>query len=48
MPDPYPAHDPVTAGHPDPQAFATLLCDWCLDIHERDYVLLFSTRSPHR
>ncbi|HUA03330.1 MAG TPA: aminopeptidase [Solirubrobacteraceae bacterium] len=28
---------------PDPEAFAELLCDWCLDVHERDYVLVFTT-----
>jgi aminopeptidase len=28
---------------PDPDAFAALLCDWCLDVHERDYVLVFTT-----
>jgi aminopeptidase len=28
---------------PDPEAFASLLCDWCLDVHERDYVLVFTT-----
>jgi aminopeptidase len=28
---------------PDPEAFATLLCEWCLDVHERDYVLVFTT-----
>jgi aminopeptidase len=27
----------------DPDAFAALLCDWCLDIRERDYVLVFTT-----
>jgi aminopeptidase len=27
----------------DPDAFANLLCDWCLDAHERDYVLVFTT-----
>ena len=27
----------------DPEAFANLLCDWCLDVGERDYVLVFST-----
>jgi len=27
----------------DPDAFATLLCDWCLDVRERDYVLVFTT-----
>jgi aminopeptidase len=39
----------------DPDAFATLLCDWCLDIRECDYVLVFTTtlaapliRSFHR
>jgi aminopeptidase len=39
----------------DPDAFADLLCDWCLDIRERDYTLLFTTtlaapliRSFHR
>jgi aminopeptidase len=29
----------------DPDAFARLLCEWCLDISERDYVLLSAT--PH-
>ena len=33
----------MTSGHPDPEAFATLLCEWCLDVHERDYVLVSST-----
>jgi aminopeptidase len=28
---------------PDPDAFANLLCEWCLDIRERDYVLVFTT-----
>lgn len=28
---------------PDPDAFANLLCDWCLDAHERYYVLVVST-----
>jgi aminopeptidase len=28
---------------PDPDAFADLLCDWCLRVAERDYVLVFST-----
>ncbi|MGO9497198.1 MAG: aminopeptidase [Solirubrobacteraceae bacterium] len=28
---------------PDPDAFADLLCDWCLRVGERDYVLVFST-----
>jgi aminopeptidase len=28
---------------PDPDAFANLLCDWCLDIRERDYVLVFTS-----
>jgi aminopeptidase len=28
---------------PDPEAFATLLCEWCLDVHERDHVLVFTT-----
>jgi aminopeptidase len=39
----------------DPDAFATLLCDWCLDIRERDYALVVTTslaapliRSFHR
>jgi aminopeptidase len=39
----------------DPDAFANLVCDWCLDIRERDYVLVFTTtlaspliRSFHR
>jgi aminopeptidase len=27
----------------DPDKFARLLCEWCLDIGERDYVLVFST-----
>jgi len=27
----------------DPDAFAHLLCDWCLDVRERDYVLVFTT-----
>ena len=27
----------------DADAFATLLCDWCLDVRERDYVLVFTT-----
>ena len=27
----------------DPDAFAELLCDWCLDVRERDYVLVFTT-----
>jgi aminopeptidase len=27
----------------DADAFAALLCDWCLDAHERDYVLLAAT-----
>jgi aminopeptidase len=27
----------------DPDAFAALLCDWCLDVHERDYVLVLTT-----
>ena len=27
----------------DPDAFANLLCDWCLDVRERDYVLVFTT-----
>jgi aminopeptidase len=27
----------------DPDAFAALLCDWCLDVRRRDYVLVFST-----
>jgi aminopeptidase len=38
-----------------PDAFATLLCDWCLEIRERDYVLVSTTtlaapliRSLHR
>ncbi len=45
----------MTASHPDPDAFAALLCDWCLDAHERDYVLLAATplaapliRAVHR
>jgi aminopeptidase len=39
----------------DPDAFAHLLCEWCLDVRERDYVLVFTTplaapliRSFHR
>ena len=28
---------------PDPDAFAALLCDWCLRVRERDYVLVYST-----
>jgi aminopeptidase len=39
----------------DPDAFARLLCEWCLDIGEHDYVLIASTplaapliRSVHR
>ena len=39
----------------DPAAIASLLCDWCLDIRERDYVLVFTTtlaapliRAVHR
>jgi aminopeptidase len=39
----------------DADAFANLLCDWCLDVRERDYVLVFTTtlaapliRSFHR
>jgi aminopeptidase len=39
----------------DPDAFANLLCNWCLDVRERDYVLVFTTtlaapliRSLHR
>jgi aminopeptidase len=27
----------------DPDAFANLLCEWCLDIGERDYALVFTT-----
>jgi aminopeptidase len=27
----------------DPDAFAALICAWCLDVHERDYVLVFTT-----
>ncbi len=27
----------------DADRFATLLCDWCLDVDERQYVLVFST-----
>jgi aminopeptidase len=40
---------------PDPDAFAKLLCEWCLEVRERDYVLVFSTtlaapliRAVHR
>jgi aminopeptidase len=39
----------------DPDAFAKLLCEWCLDVHERDYVLVMTTplaaplvRAVHR
>ncbi len=39
----------------DPVAFARLLCDWCLDVGERDYVLISTTplaspliRAVHR
>ena len=39
----------------DPDVFAALLCDWCLDVRRRDYVLVFTTplaapliRSLHR
>jgi aminopeptidase len=39
----------------DPDAFANLLCEWCLDIRERDFALVFTTplaarliRSLHR
>ena len=39
----------------DPHAFANLLCDWCLDVRERDYVLVSTTtlaapliRAVHR
>jgi aminopeptidase len=28
---------------PDPDAFADLLCDWCLRVGQSDYVLVFST-----
>jgi aminopeptidase len=46
----------MTAGSaPDPDVFAGLLCDWCLEVGERDYVLLFTTplaaplvRAVHR
>lgn len=27
----------------DPEAFAKLLCDWCLDVHDRNYVLVTTT-----
>jgi aminopeptidase len=27
----------------DPDAFANLLCQWCLDVRRRDYVLVFTT-----
>jgi aminopeptidase len=27
----------------DPDAFAKLICEWCLDTRERDYVLVFTT-----
>lgn len=39
----------------DPDAFAALLCDWCIEAHERDYVLISTTtlaaplvRAVHR
>jgi aminopeptidase len=39
----------------DPDAFAKLICEWCLDVHERDYVLVSTTpqaaplvRAVHR
>ncbi len=35
------AHAPVAAV--DPDKFASLLCEWCLDVHERDYVLVTTT-----
>jgi aminopeptidase len=45
----------LTASHPDPGKFANLICDWCLDVHERDYVMLVATplaapavRAVHR
>jgi aminopeptidase len=28
---------------PDPDAFAELLCDWCLEVRERNYVVLTTT-----
>jgi leucyl aminopeptidase (aminopeptidase T) len=27
----------------DSDAFANLICEWCLDVHERDYVLVTTT-----
>lgn len=38
------SHDPTAHESTiDPEAFATLLCEWCLDIRERAYLLVFST-----
>jgi aminopeptidase len=31
----------------DPDAFAALLCDWCLDVRERQQVLVVSTTLAH-
>src|SRR5262249_13666671 len=31
------------AVRPDPEAFAALLCDWCLEAHEGDQVLVAAT-----
>jgi aminopeptidase len=28
---------------PDPDAFANLVCDWCLDVHERDQVMIVTS-----
>ena len=33
----------VSAGWPDPDAFATLLCDWCLGVEPGHQVLVVST-----
>jgi aminopeptidase len=45
----------VTAGGPDPDAFAALLCDWCLEVQPAQQVLVRTTeqaaalvRSLHR
>jgi len=40
---------------PDPDAFAALLCDWCLEVHDDEQILIATTplaepliRSIHR
>ena len=33
----------MSAAHPDPDAFANLLCEWCLDVHERDQVMIVTS-----